>query len=320
MTNSTYLVNITAFSNKDYAGSYKTVNMTLNNRRTYISASNTYGYIGKTLTINGTVMDSTTRTKAATNGEVTITVDGKTLTTVKASKGVFTYTLNNTLTEGKHNITYTYKGNTIYANSTRTLNITSNKNTLRISAPTISASIGDTVKITATITNTSGATVKDNLKANILLNGKTIATNIDVTGGKLTYNYTIPTGTTYSNKITVIIQETDTYKTRNATTTLTVKKAYQYVNVAATNITTTSGSKIYITGNITDKNKNLITNTKINIKIAGKEITNITTNNGKFNYEYTVTQPKGTYNVLLTALASDSYYYNAKYMSLKVIA
>lgn len=320
MTNSTYLVNITAFSNKDYAGSYKTVNMTLNNRRTYISASNTYGYIGKTLTINGTVMDSTTRTKAATNGEVTITVDGKTLTTVKASKGVFTYTLNNTLTEGKHNITYTYKGNTIYANSTRTLNITSNKNTLRISAPTISASIGDTVKITATITNTSGATVKDNLKANILLNGKTIATNIDVTGGKLTYNYTIPTGTTYSNKITVIIQETDTYKTRNATTTLTVKKAYQYVNVAATNITTTSGSKIYITGNITDKNKNLITNTKINIKIAGKEITNITTNNGKFNYEYTVTQPKGTYNVLLTALASDSYYYNAKYMSLKVTA
>lgn len=294
--------------------------MTLNNRRTYISASNTLGYIGKTVTLNGTVMDSTTRTKATTNGEVTITVDGKTLTTVKASKGVFTYTLNNTLTEGKHNITYTYKGNTIYANSTRTLNITSNKNTLRISAPTISASIGDTVKITATITNTSGATVKDNLKANILLNGKTIATNIDVTGGKLTYNYTIPTGTTYSNKITVIIQETDTYKTRNATTTLTVKKAYQYVNVAATNITTTSGSKIYITGNITDKNKNLITNTKINIKIAGKEITNITTNNGKFNYEYTVTQPKGTYNVLLTALASDSYYYNAKYMSLKVTA
>lgn len=318
MTNSTYLVNITALSNKDYAGSYKTVNMTLNNRRTYISASNTYGYIGKTLTVNGTVMDSTTRTKAATSGEVTITVDGKTLTTVKASKGVFRYTLNNTLAEGKHNITYTYRGDTVYANSTRTLNLTSNKNTLRISAPTISTSIGDTIKITATITNTSGATVKDNLKANILLNGKTIATNIYVTAGKLTYNYTIPTGTTYSNKITIKILETDTYKTRNATTTLTVKKAYQYINVASTSITTTSGSKIYITGNITDKNKNLISNTKINIKIAGKEITNITLTNGKFSYEYTVTQTKGTYNMLLTALASDSYYYNAKYMTLKV--
>ena len=292
MTNSTYLVNITALSNKDYAGSFKTVNMTLNNRRTYISASNTVGYIGKTVTLNGTVTDSTTRTKANTRGEVTISIDGKPITTVKTSKGVFRYTLNNTLTEGKHNITYTYTGDTVYANSTRTLNLTSNKNTLRISASTISASIGDTVQITATVTNTSGATVKDNLKANILLNGKTIASNIDVTGGKLTYNYTIPAGTSYSNKITVIILETDTYKTRNASTTLTVKKAYQYVNVASTTITTTSGSKIYITGNVTDKNKNLITNTKLNIKIAGKEISNITSTNGKFNYEYTVTQSK----------------------------
>ncbi|WP_289003400.1 Ig-like domain repeat protein [uncultured Methanosphaera sp.] len=292
--------------------------MTLNNRRTYISASNTLGYIGKTVTLNGTVMDSTTRAKATTNGEVTITIDGKAVTTVKTSKGVFRYTFNNTLTEGKHNLTYTYKGDTVYANSTRTLNLTSNKNTLRISAPTINASIGDTIKITATVTNTSGATVKDNLKANILLNGKTIATNIDVTYGKLTYNYTIPTGTSYSNKITVIIQETDTYKTRNASTTLTVKKAYQYVNVVTSTITTTRGSKIYITGNITDKNKNLIAGTKLNIKIGGVDIANITSTNGKFNYEYTVTQTKGTYNILLTALASDSYYNNSKYMSLKV--
>ena len=263
-------------------------------------------------------MDSTTRAKATTNGEVTITIDGKAVTTVKTSKGVFRYTFNNTLTEGKHNLTYTYKGDTVYANSTRTLNLTSNKNTLRISAPTINASIGDTIKITATVTNTSGATVKDNLKANILLNGKTIAMNIDVTYGKLTYNYTIPTGTSYSNKITVIIQETDTYKTRNASTTLTVKKAYQYVNVVTSTITTTSGSKIYITGNITDKNKNLIAGTKLNIKIGGVDIANITSTNGKFNYEYTVTQTKGTYNILLTALASDSYYNNSKYMSLKV--
>ncbi|RAP49629.1 MAG: hypothetical protein BZ138_07485, partial [Methanosphaera sp. rholeuAM270] len=95
-------------------------------------------------------------------------------------------------------------------------------------------------------------------------------------------------------------------------------KAYQYVNIASTTITTTSGSKIYLTGNITDKNKNLIPGTKVNIKIGGVDIANITSTDGKINYEYTVTQSKGTYNVLLTALASDSYYYNSKYMSLKV--
>lgn len=36
------------------------------------------------------------------------------------------------------------------------------------------------------------------------------------------------------------------------------------------------GSKIRIAGNITDKNKNLLSNTKINIIIVEREITNIT--------------------------------------------
>ena len=318
MTNNTYLVNITALSNKNYAGSYKTVNLTLNNRRTYISTTNIIGYVGKTVVLNGSITDSLTKTKVNTNAKVTISMDGKTVATVNVTKGVFRYTLNNNLTEGKHQLSYTYNGDTIYNTSTRTVNFTSNRNTLRLTLGTLTGSIGDTVKITATVINTSGAIVKDNLKAQILLNGKQIANNIDVTGGKLNYNYIIPAGTTSSNKITVIIQETSTYKTRNATTTLKVNKAYQYINMATTTITTTSGSKIYITGNITDKNKNLIANSKVNLKIAGREITNITTTNGKFNYEYTVTQSKGTYDILLTATATNNYYYNAKHMSLKV--
>ena len=69
---------------------------------------------------------------------------------------------------------------------------------------------------------------------------------------------------------------------------------------------------------VTDKNKNLITGSKLNIKIAGVDIANITSTDGKFNYEYTTTQNKGTYDILITAQETDNYHYNAKHMSLKV--
>ena len=47
-------------------------------------------------------------------------------------------------------------------------------------------------------------------------------------------------------------------------------------------------------------------------------IANITSTDGKFNYEYTTTQNKGTYDILITAQETDNYHYNAKHMSLKV--
>ena len=75
---------------------------------------------------------------------------------------------------------------------------------------------------------------------------------------------------------------------------------------------------ITINGNITDKNRNLISGTKLNIKIGGVDIANITSKDGKFNYEYTVTQNKGTYDITIKALESNSHLYNAKHMSLQV--
>lgn len=51
---------------------------------------------------------------------------------------------------------------------------------------------------------------------------------------------------------------------------------------------------------------------------TGQEITNITSKDGKFNYEYTTTQNKGTYDIIITSQEADNYLYNAKHMSLKV--
>ena len=318
MTEDKYILNITAKSNNDYAGSYKIVNLTLNNRRTYITANNIKSYIGNTIILNGSITDSITRDKANTNAQVDIHIDGKKITTINTNKGTYRYVLNNNYTAGLHTITYTYKGDSIYANTTRTFNFTSNKNTIRISMPTINAKIGDTINIKANITNTSGNIIKDTVYANIQLNGKTIANNIEVTGGKLSYTYNIPAGTSSNSKITIIIQENSKYNSRNASTTLKINKDYQFITLSRTTITTSKGSKITITGNITDKNKNLLAGTKINIKIGGVDIANITSTDGKISYEYTVTQSKGTYDITVKALESNNYLYNAKHMSLKV--
>jgi hypothetical protein len=134
----------------------------------------------------------------------------------------------------------------------------------------------------------------------------------------LSYNYTIPSSTQSNKKITINIQESTKYNQRNATTTLKISKDYQFINLEKTTITTNKGSKITINGNITDKNNKLITGSKLNIEIAGIDIANITSKDGKFNYEYTTTQNKGTYDILITAQEIDNYLYNAKHMSLKV--
>lgn len=320
LTDNTYTVNITVDSNEDIAGCYKTVNMTLNNRRSYITASNIQSYIDTNIILNGTIMDSITRSKANTNTQVDILIDNKKITTVNTTRGTFKYTIKNNYTKGQHNLSYSYHGDNIYNTSNRSVNFTSNKNTIRIKATPISAKIGDMINIKANITNTNASLVKDTLKADIILNNKTIASDITITNGMLSYNYTILRGTQSNSKITIKIHESSKYNQRNATITLKINKDYQFISLEKTTITTSKQSKITINGNITDKNKKLITGSKLNIKVAGETIANITSNDGKFSYEYTTTQNKGTYDILVTVQETDNYMYNAKHICLKVIS
>lgn len=320
LTDNTYTVNITVHSNEDIAGCYKTVNMTLNNRRSYITASNIQSYIDTNIILNGTIMDSITRSKANTNTQVDILIDNKKIATVNTTRGTFKYTIKNNYTKGQHNLSYIYHGDNIYNSSNRSVNFTSNKNTIRIKATPISAKIGDLINIKANITNTNASLVKDTLKADIILNNKTIASNINITNGMLSYNYTIAKGTQSNSKITINIAESSKYNQRNATITLKINKDYQFISLEKTTITTSKESKITINGNITDKNKKLITGSKLNIKVAGVNIANITSNDGKFSYEYTTTQNNGTYDILVTVQETDNYMYNAKHICLKVMS
>lgn len=318
MTEDSYSVNITTIATDDYAASSKISNMTLNNRRNYIKVSSPYSYVGKNIVFNGTIIDSITRTNIKANGTVIIQLNATTLTTATLKNGAFTTTYKQTIPAGKHEITYIYSGNNIYSNSTKTGNLTINKNTLKIQTNYITAKIGDNINLTATITDYNNKTITETLKADLYNNGKEIASNITITNGKLNYNYKVET----TNNLTLTILENNNYKTKTINLPIKIQKDYQFIGVQYTLIKAENTKTITINGNITNRYKKLITSpTTIKIKIAGKEINNITTTDGKFTYQYTIPNEleKGTYDITLKAEENNQYYYNTKHMSLQVI-
>lgn len=135
------------------------------------------------------------------------------------------------------------------------------------------------------------------------------------------YNYTV-TSLNETNNITIQVHESSNYKACSQKIILKIQKEYQFINVATTQIKAYTNSKIHITGNITDKHKKLVTtNTTLTINIAGKNISSITTNTGRYSYEYTLPSDlgSGTYDVVVMANENSKYYYNAKYMTLQVV-
>lgn len=316
MTEDTYSLNITTTSTDEYRGSSKISNMTLNNRRNYIKVSSPYAYIGNNIIFNGTIIDSITKTNIKANGTITIQLNGTTLATATLKNGVFTTTLKNyTITAGKHEITYTYAGNNIYANSAREGNLTLNKNIIKIQTQYTTAKIGDNINLTATITDYNNKTITETLKADLSNNGKKVAMNITINNGKFKYTYTVEE----NNNLTLEIQESNNYKNKTVKIPVYTQKDYQFLNIQNTYIKTTTGNTITITGNITNRNKKLITTaTTINMRIAGTDIKDITTTTGTFTITTTITQNKGTYDMTLYAVPNNLYSYSIKHLTLRV--
>lgn len=222
LTDDKYIVNMTTAENNDYRSSTKTVELTLNNRRVYIQAKNTSTYTGENILLNATILDQTTRKQITENGTVTIKINNKTVTTMKIHNGKINYIYRQTLKPGKYNITYTYNGQKIYNNQTKTTALTINKNTPRIQARNINTKKGQPITIQANITDYHGQYIKTPLKIQIKINNRTIQDNITVQNGKLEYTYTPETLNT-DNKLTITIHENELYNTKTVNTNIHLK-------------------------------------------------------------------------------------------------
>jgi len=317
MLKDNYIVLIRTDETKLYASSYRLVNMTLNNKRTYMKVNNPYAYAGNYIIFNGTIIDSTSRNNAMTSATVGIYVDGSKISEVKARDGIFNYVHKQKISTGNHTVEYIYLGDNLYNSSQKTGTLYINKNNLKISSANINTKIGDEVSINARILDYNRNIPYEDLNATIKLNGKLIGNTI-IHKGKLQYTFTVPVLNLTSNNLTITILESNMYKSCNATIKLNIKKNYQFINIPNI-LNISSGSILTINGNISDKNRNLINNSRVNLHINGIDRENITANDGKFTINYNTTNlTHGTYDMTLKVLESDKYYYNSKHITLYV--
>ncbi|MDO5826489.1 MAG: Ig-like domain repeat protein, partial [Methanosphaera sp.] len=252
-----------------YTGSTATTNITVKkiNTKITLTVSNNTPVNNTPITITATLTD-TSNNKLA-NQNITLNINGKTVTTKTNANGTVTRTYTPT-TLGSQNITAAYNGDSKYTNSTKTTKITvRNKYNTKTVTTAVTGVIGEKLTLTATVTDTNnnkinegnlifkinGVTIKDNGK----LTGSSNPLKVKVTNGIATATLTPDLNIVNSDKITASYIGTTIYNAststpasikiskRNATIEITTNKKIvkqgQVLTITAKIYDTTGGKK-----------------------------------------------------------------------------
>jgi protocatechuate 3,4-dioxygenase beta subunit len=235
------------------------------------------------------------------NQTVTLNINGKKLKTKTSKTGYFV--LNRTTNKvGTNTLTVSYAGNKDYLSTNINKTFTVNQRATRISLEKISQKVyRDTVTITGKFTTFDGKPLK-NTMVKVILNGRTMNTKTNAQG---VFTRNIKVSTVATNNVTVIYGGNKNYKaSSNKTTFTTVKRA---TKVTLNDISTAKkGSKIVISGKLTDNKGAPLMNTLVRVTVGGKSIDIKTNSNGVYNYNYKATS-LGTFNVVVSYLGNKNY-------------
>nr|WP_319374007.1 Ig-like domain-containing protein [uncultured Methanobacterium sp.] len=195
-----------------------------------------------------------------------------------------------------------YRG---YANYTAYLTAVAAPTSLTVNSP--SGYNGDTVNITATLTDTTHNTPITNKTITITVNGETHTDNTD-NNGQITWNYTIHNMNAQNYTINAIFTGDNQYNASNANGTLTV-------NLISTNLTVddVSGNKnktVPLTAILTDNHGTPLTGKTVEFWIDGAKVgENTTDNTGTAIFNYKITETPG--NHILKAIFNETTIYQA---------
>ena len=306
-------ITATYHGDSQYNNSTATTNITVKkiNTKIDLKVSNTTPINNTPVTITVTLTDADNNKLA--NQQITLNINGKTVTAKTNNNGIVTQTYTPTKVETQ-NITATYTGDSRYNNSTKTIKITvKNKIKTKTTVNPATGVIGEKLTIKATVTDTNGnnvnegnlifkvngVTIKDNgkltgssnpLKIKIV-NGVATATiipDINMTNAKNITSYYV--GTTIYNASTSSPASINISK-RNATIEVTTNKKIikqgQVLMITAKIYDTTNGKK---TSNIT-KYQDEYVYFKINgitLKDTNGEMLKVKIINGMATVNYTI--------------------------------
>ncbi|RAP43710.1 MAG: hypothetical protein BZ135_09120, partial [Methanosphaera sp. rholeuAM6] len=315
LTGGTYNLTVKFKANTYYKESQCKLNNIKIEKRTTKTSATTVSDIINSTKVKITVTDQVTGKKIA-GAPITIKLpDGKTVETKTNKNGEVTQAL--TLPAGKNTLNIKYTGSDTYKASTATHTINVRKLASKITVTKQTAAVGDTITLTAKVTDTKGTAINGG-KVIFKLNNVTLKDSKNrtlygnVKNGKASINYTIPVGYQAKSYNLMASYEGNSYYNSNTTATvqLTLKQRQATVTV-----TSNDNIKVNDTLNIKFTLKDSTdANRKINgyciIKIDGKTLKDknnnniqvkITNNRGEYNYKipYSFTADKHNITVVL---------------------
>lgn len=317
-TNDSYKITIKSKETTRYREATKTINLTLQQRNTYIVSKDVYSKNGDKIFIQATVYDSLTKKAVNGTSEVCIKVNNVTIKNMQINNGKILYTYKNNYSLVEYNLTIKYGGNTIYDYSQWDGNIYLNKSEIKISTNSINAKSYDTINIKASLLENNKLATGE-INTVIKINDITISSQT-VTDGKIDFNYTLPDHVgsgTYN--ITIKTGETSNYYNASTNAKLIVTKNYKYINT--TSIKTSVNSTINIKAQLLDVEGKLINKTTgCCVKIDGITIENLNVTDGLINFNYTLPEhmKTGNYILLFKAAESTGYMHATKSVVLEV--
>ncbi|OED30399.1 carboxypeptidase regulatory-like domain-containing protein [Methanosphaera sp. WGK6] len=247
----------------------------LNTKITLNSIENTY--VGETTVITGQLTDEFGNI-ISSNVPVTITINDEKYDVTTDNKGNFQLTIEETKS-GIVKVEATYNGNDKYNPSSKKAeyNVEKLATTITIE-PINTVKIGETVKIKGILTDELGRAIP-NANIKISVNDEELITVVTDKDG---YYYTeYKTTTVGENKVDVAFEENNKYYSTKESTTFKVIKINTVLSIDPIKDTTV-GKTTVITGTLTDEYKNIISNSKVTVKVNGVEYEVITDNTGKF--------------------------------------
>lgn len=259
--------------------------------------------VGDNAVITGVLKDQ--KNRAIPNANITVTVNGKKITTKTDANGKYTVKYPTT-TAGINKVTVNYAGDAKHypINSNRIFTV-EKLNTV-ISVNDLSTStVGKTTKVTGTLKDENGKAVP-NAKVKVKYGNttKTVTTN-----SKGAYTASIPNIPEGNNNVRVTFAGNDKYHAATAITTQLVTKVATIVTVSK--IKGIVGEKITLTAKVTDIYGNKITGGNLVFKLNGKTLRkDYRFDSKKAPLKFNIKNGKAT-----VTLIADLYLRNAKHIS-----
>ena len=263
-----------------------TTNVNINKISTAITVDTVSGLNGKTVNLTATLTDSDGNPVNGVN--VQFSVNGTIIGSANTdTNGIATLPYTITQTSGIYTILANYIGNNTYAASSNTnkLQVTHTPTSTVMNA--LIGNKGETVNLTATLTDTvhqlaiSGKTIK------FLINGNLIGNAVTNSNGIATLSYTI-TQNGGSYYIDALFAGDNVYNSSTGGATLKVLQSNIYVTVTSSNIHPKIGETVKITFKVGNIGPDTANNVILTLKIPdGMEYVSATADTGLFTYNPT---------------------------------